>query len=68
MCVCTYSGAMAAHPIEYNNPTAMNFPSSCVNIRCQGYETSLAECVIYNKVNIGTKNLATATCYKAPSG
>ena len=70
MCVCVfpYSGAMDAHHIGYNNLTATKFPRRCVNVRCQGYETSLAECVIYNKIEIGTKSLATATCYKAPSG
>ncbi|XP_034531973.1 complement factor I [Notolabrus celidotus] len=41
-------------------------PESCVSIRCQGYENSLAECVIYNKVRIGNRKVATVTCYKAP--
>ncbi|XP_036969035.1 uncharacterized protein cfi [Acanthopagrus latus] len=63
----TLLGAMDAHHIGYNNLTATKFPRRCVNVRCQGYETSLAECVIYNKIEIGTKSLATATCYKAPS-
>ncbi|XP_044039886.1 complement factor I-like isoform X2 [Siniperca chuatsi] len=41
------------------------YPASCVSIRCQGYETSLAECVIYDKVRIGNRNVATVTCYEA---
>ncbi|KAM6960441.1 LOW QUALITY PROTEIN: complement factor I [Tautogolabrus adspersus] len=41
------------------------FPEKCVSIRCQGYETSLAECSIYNKLNIGRRKVATTTCYGA---
>ncbi|XP_030287021.1 complement factor I-like [Sparus aurata] len=58
-------GAMTAQRIKSKKPK--RFPGSCVNVRCQGYETSLAECVIYDKVWIGTKSIATATCYEAPS-
>ncbi|CAJ1048310.1 complement factor I [Xyrichtys novacula] len=39
-------------------------PDRCVSIRCQGYENSLAECLIYNKVKIGNRKVATVTCYK----
>nr|XP_033466167.1 complement factor I-like [Epinephelus lanceolatus] len=38
-------------------------PGSCVSIRCQGYESSLAECVIYDKIRIGSRKVATVTCY-----
>ncbi|KAL6118209.1 cfi [Pungitius sinensis] len=41
-------------------------PKRCVSLRCQGYETSLAECIIYDRVWIGNGKVATATCYKAP--
>ncbi|XP_071315985.1 complement factor I-like isoform X2 [Trachinotus anak] len=41
-------------------------PSKCVRVRCQGYENSLAECVIYNKVNIDNRDVATATCLQTP--
>uniref|UniRef100_A0A4W6DH66 trypsin n=1 Tax=Lates calcarifer TaxID=8187 RepID=A0A4W6DH66_LATCA len=37
-------------------------PGKCVSVRCQGYENSLAECVIYDKVNINNREVATATC------
>ncbi|KAM3590791.1 uncharacterized protein V6R79_016785 [Siganus canaliculatus] len=40
-------------------------PHYCVNVHCQGYENSLAECIIHNKANVGSKNFATATCYDA---
>ncbi|KAK2863395.1 hypothetical protein Q5P01_002928 [Channa striata] len=35
----------------------------CVSFRCQGYETSLAECVISNKTM--REKVATVTCYDA---
>uniref|UniRef100_A0A667WLT5 trypsin n=1 Tax=Myripristis murdjan TaxID=586833 RepID=A0A667WLT5_9TELE len=39
-------------------------PGSCVSVRCQGYERSLAECVIYDPTEIeSTATVATATCY-----
>ncbi|XP_073330944.1 complement factor I-like [Pagrus major] len=63
-------GAMATHSIQFKdlpNDQYASFPRSCVNVRCQGYETSLAECVIYDNVLIGTKKIATATCYEAPN-
>ncbi|XP_078137907.1 complement factor I-like [Centroberyx gerrardi] len=37
----------------------------CVTVRCQGYETSLAECVINEATRIGNRKVATATCYQA---
>ncbi|KAM6894635.1 complement factor I [Lycodopsis pacificus] len=41
------------------------FPKWCVSVRCQGYETSLSECEIYDTANIGNKKVATATCHTA---
>ncbi|XP_068611871.1 complement factor I [Brachionichthys hirsutus] len=43
----------------------MRVPSYCVSIRCQGYENSLAECVIHDKVLIGNRKVATVNCYAA---
>ncbi|XP_068164977.1 complement factor I [Antennarius striatus] len=42
----------------------MSLPSNCVSIRCQGYENSLAECVIHDKVKIGRRKVATVNCYE----
>ncbi|XP_074480716.1 complement factor I-like [Sebastes fasciatus] len=42
-------------------------PVKCVSVRCQGYENSLAECVIYDKTVIDNRDVATATCVQ-PSG
>ncbi|KAM3591171.1 uncharacterized protein V6R79_024059 [Siganus canaliculatus] len=42
------------------------WPKSCVAVRCQGYESSLAECVIYDKIRIDTNPVATATCEVSP--
>uniref|UniRef100_A0A4W6DI10 trypsin n=1 Tax=Lates calcarifer TaxID=8187 RepID=A0A4W6DI10_LATCA len=42
-------------------------PGKCVSVRCQGYENSLAECVIYDKVNINNREVATATCVQPTS-
>ncbi|XP_022622365.1 complement factor I-like [Seriola dumerili] len=41
-------------------------PGKCVSVRCQGYENSLAECVIYDKVKIDNRDVATATCVQTP--
>ncbi|XP_056880731.1 complement factor I-like, partial [Takifugu flavidus] len=41
-----------------------NLPDSCVSIRCQGYENSLAECVIYDSTEID-KKVATVSCYES---
>uniref|UniRef100_A0A7N8XCB5 Complement factor I n=1 Tax=Mastacembelus armatus TaxID=205130 RepID=A0A7N8XCB5_9TELE len=40
-----------------------NFPSTCVSIHCQGYETSLAECVIFGEKNISSGKVAKVSCY-----
>ncbi|XP_037116577.1 rho guanine nucleotide exchange factor 11 isoform X3 [Syngnathus acus] len=40
-----------------------HFPERCVSVRCRGFETSLAECVIHDSVPVGDGNVATATCY-----
>ncbi|XP_018545237.1 complement factor I [Lates calcarifer] len=48
-----------------NNHPHKHFPGSCVSIRCQGYETSLAECVIYDNIRTGNRKVATVTCYNA---
>lgn len=62
-------GAVAAVSIPYKSLTTSHdkqHPDSCVSILCQGYENSLAECVISNKINkIGYRMVATATCYEA---
>ncbi|KAM4713900.1 complement factor I [Anableps anableps] len=61
-------GATSANSVDYNSLMAngdnKDLPSSCVSIHCQGYETSLAECEIYNKVKADGGMVATATCYK----
>lgn len=62
--VCVHSGAMTAHFIPSDSLTTDHDKKQCVSIRCQGYETSLAECVIYNKIDIGKRKVATATCYE----
>ncbi|XP_075307955.1 complement factor I [Odontesthes bonariensis] len=61
-------GAASADYVAYSSLTAsgdQKLPSRCVSVRCQGYETSLAECEIYDKVNINT-GVAAVTCYKQP--
>lgn len=47
------------------NSSAQNLPTDCAAIKCQGYEESLAECVIHRKeMWIGERQkLATVTCY-----
>ncbi|XP_040887575.1 complement factor I isoform X2 [Toxotes jaculatrix] len=61
-------GAANAHYVPYNALTTGHrtklFPGNCVSIHCQGYETSLAECLIYDKGAIGGRKVATATCYE----
>ncbi|XP_041636085.1 complement factor I [Cheilinus undulatus] len=58
-------GAVTAASVPYNslNLEERPFPEKCVSIRCQGFETSLAECLIYDKIRIGNKKVATVTCY-----
>ncbi|XP_070785540.1 complement factor I [Enoplosus armatus] len=61
-------GAVKADVTPYKSLTTniyTLYPSRCVSIRCQGYETSLAECVIYDKIGIDNSSVATATCYEA---
>ncbi|XP_061664696.1 complement factor I-like isoform X5 [Syngnathoides biaculeatus] len=57
------SGAASAGLLE---ATALRrgFPDSCVSLRCQGFETSPAECVIHDAVRVGDGKVATATCYR----
>ncbi|XP_039996690.1 complement factor I-like isoform X2 [Xiphias gladius] len=57
-------GAASAGTTPYI--TSGNLPGKCVSVRCQGYENSLAECVIYDKVGIDNGDVATATCYQPP--
>ncbi|XP_053271816.1 complement factor I isoform X1 [Pleuronectes platessa] len=60
-------GAAVAGSVFYSNlkteHPGKQFPPTCVSIRCQGYEKSLSECVIYDKMVIGNRRVATATCY-----
>lgn len=65
--VCIYSGALTASSVEYSSLTSVSLPESCVSIQCQGYENSLAECVIYDKDSIGSGMVAAVTCYKKTS-
>ncbi|XP_060951649.1 complement factor I isoform X3 [Limanda limanda] len=62
-------GAAVAGYVSYSSLTTdhpdKQFPDTCVSIRCQGYEKSLAECVIYDDMEIGNRRVATATCYNA---
>uniref|UniRef100_A0A667X171 trypsin n=1 Tax=Myripristis murdjan TaxID=586833 RepID=A0A667X171_9TELE len=57
-------GAASARVVPYHSLTAdpsnEPLPGSCVSVRCQGYERSLAECVIYDPTEI-TATAATAT-------
>uniref|UniRef100_A0A3B3TNR0 trypsin n=1 Tax=Poecilia latipinna TaxID=48699 RepID=A0A3B3TNR0_9TELE len=39
-------------------------PDRCVSVHCQGYEMSLAECEIYDKMAADGGMVAAATCYK----
>ncbi|KAM4611476.1 complement factor I isoform 2-T2 [Polymixia lowei] len=61
-------GAVSASVVTYRSltedPSKKQLPGSCVSVHCQGYETSLAECLIYDKARIGNRNVATATCYQ----
>ncbi|XP_053199208.1 complement factor I-like [Scomber japonicus] len=61
-------GAEAADSLSYVSltsvPSERPLPDRCVSVRCQGYESSLSECVIYNKTGINSGNVAMATCAK----
>lgn len=71
---CDYSGAATINFTNYSSLREIedqSIPNKCVSIYCQGYETSLAECIIYDKIKVGRRRLATVTCYKefqAPKG
>ncbi|XP_070711252.1 complement factor I [Pempheris klunzingeri] len=60
-------GAATADHIPYKLLTTdrdKRPPGSCVSVRCQGYESSLAECVIYDSIRIGNRMVATVNCYE----
>ncbi|XP_077400897.1 complement factor I [Vanacampus margaritifer] len=60
-------GAASAGLLEPGPPSPDHaLPDSCVSVRCQGFETSLAECVIHDSVRVSDTlhgKVATATCY-----
>ncbi|XP_004079594.1 complement factor I [Oryzias latipes] len=58
-------GAASAFAVNYSQISggAEPLPRRCVNVRCQGFEFSLAECEIYNRVDIGDGAVAAARCY-----
>lgn len=68
VCMCVYSGAMSADTVSYESLPNVDNSKKCVPIRCQGFETSLAECVIHNKKKIGRMKVATVKCYDASKG
>lgn len=76
LCVCDHSGAAKISFTNFNvltNGSAENLTQECVNIKCQGYETSLAECVINGKETLGegVEAVATVECHQeslAPKG
>ncbi|KAF7647600.1 hypothetical protein LDENG_00169840 [Lucifuga dentata] len=61
-------GAASADSVPYRklktDTSSTLLPGRCVSVWCQGYETSLAECVIYDKTNIADRKVATVTCYQ----
>uniref|UniRef100_A0A3B5M1L7 SRCR domain-containing protein n=1 Tax=Xiphophorus couchianus TaxID=32473 RepID=A0A3B5M1L7_9TELE len=63
-----YRGAASADSVDYNSLTPnTTLPSHCVSVHCQGYELSLAECEIYDKMAADGRMVAAATCYKETS-
>ncbi|TNM93926.1 hypothetical protein fugu_002102 [Takifugu bimaculatus] len=63
-----HSLGAAATTFKFHNilkESDRNLPDSCVSIRCQGYENSLAECVIYDSIKIGNRKVATVSCYES---
>lgn len=64
------SGAASTGTVSYVSLATyrdnQQLPSKCVSVRCQGYENSLAECVIYDKKSIGNEDVATVTCVQQP--
>ncbi|KAL7374767.1 hypothetical protein ABVT39_006733 [Epinephelus coioides] len=65
-------GAASAGTVSYISLKSYHedqeLPTKCVSVRCQGYETSLAECVIYDKTAIDNGEIATATCVQPTVG
>ncbi|PWA28142.1 hypothetical protein CCH79_00018256 [Gambusia affinis] len=60
-------GAASADSVDYNSLMAnTDLPRHCVSVHCQGYELSLAECEIYDKMAAFGRMMAAATCYKDP--
>lgn len=65
---------MTANQMTLREVDSRNFSNNCVSIRCQGYENSLAECIIFDKVENDQSRsweFATVTCYNeslAPKG
>ncbi|XP_061565817.1 complement factor I isoform X2 [Cololabis saira] len=60
-------GAASADAVDYSAVAAggdQTLPGRCVSVRCRGYETSLAECEIHDKQDVGDKRVAAATCYQ----
>ncbi|XP_042368220.1 LOW QUALITY PROTEIN: complement factor I-like [Plectropomus leopardus] len=59
-------GAASAGTVSYISLKSYHddqqLPEKCVSVRCQGYESSLAECVLYDKTAIDKQEIATATC------
>lgn len=63
------SGAASTGTVSYVSLASYHnqkLPSKCVSVRCQGYENSLAECVIYDKKSVGNGDVATVTCIQPP--
>uniref|UniRef100_A0A3B5AT22 Complement factor I n=1 Tax=Stegastes partitus TaxID=144197 RepID=A0A3B5AT22_9TELE len=56
-------GAASADLVPFDSLT--NKPDRCVSVRCQGYETSLSECIIYDKVRSSHERVAAVSCYEA---
>ncbi|XP_028998800.2 complement factor I [Betta splendens] len=52
------------HPLGASNISFTSANSSCVSVRCQGFERSLAECVIHDPTR-GPVHAARTTCYDA---
>ncbi|XP_056156442.1 complement factor I isoform X2 [Lampris incognitus] len=59
--------SMSSIPFRDLN-TTHSLLRQCVSVRCQGYEQSLAECVIYDKISSDDGDVAVATCYQAIEG
>ncbi|XP_019713788.1 complement factor I [Hippocampus comes] len=57
------AGSVASGPLRRGGHALSPLPDRCVIVRCRGFETSLAECVIHDGVRVGEGRVATATCY-----